>query len=81
MKIYKDTNIRSVLKDKDYKKIVPDAKNIEHAINRYTNDCYKKQITKYNKFYYIFNIELLPIKDLFFFKLSPFFNFVFFRLI
>jgi len=61
MKIYKDTNIRSVLLKKDYKKIVPDAKNIEQAINRYTNDCYKKQITKYNKFYYIFNIELLPI--------------------
>ena len=61
MKIYKDTDIRKVLEEKDYKKIVPDAENIEQAIERYTNDCYKKKLTIYNKFYYIIKIELLPI--------------------
>ena len=61
MKIYKDKDIRSVLQGKKYKKIVPDAENVEQAIERYTNDCYKKKLTKYNKFYYIIDIELLPI--------------------
>ena len=59
--IYKNCDIKTVLSDTDFKKVIPDAEDIETSIKKYTDICYKKKLKKYNKFYYIFNIKLLPI--------------------
>ncbi len=61
LKIYKDVGIRDVLTDTNYKHVIPHAKSIDEAVNKYTTICYKNKLKKYNKFYYIFNIKLLPI--------------------
>ena len=63
--IYKDCDIRTVLVNTDYKKVIPDAKHIEDAERKYTTICYKKKLKKYNKFYYIFNIKLIPILNIY----------------
>ena len=61
LKIYKDVGIRDVLTNTNYKHVIPHAKSIDEAVNKYTTICYKNKLKKYNKFYYIFNIKLLPI--------------------